>query len=68
MKNNHGNSSHTKWRYPYHIVLTPRDRRQKAYGKYHTEIEKISKTICDRYGVEMTKANACKDHIYMLIE
>ena len=59
--------SHTKWRCQYHIVLIPKYRRQIIYGKYKIEIGKILRTICERYEVEIIEANACKDHIHMLV-
>ena len=41
--------------------------RQIIYGKYKAEIGKILRTICERYEVEIIEANACKDHIHMLV-
>ena len=51
----------------YHIVITPKYRRQIIYGRYKVEIGKILRTICDRYEVEIIVANACPDHIHMLV-
>ena len=59
--------SHTKWRCQYHIVFAPKYRRQVIYGKYKVEIGKILRTICIRSGVEIIEANACTDHIHMLV-
>ena len=59
--------THTKWRCQYHIVFAPKYRRQIIYGKYRTEIGKILRTICERNGVEIIEANACTDHIHMLV-
>lgn len=42
-------------------------RRQIIYGKYKTEIGKILRTICERYDVEIIEAQACPDHIHMLV-
>ena len=42
-------------------------RRQIIYGRYRVEIGKILRTICERYDVEIIEANACKDHIHMLV-
>ena len=41
MKNDYESLTHTKWRCQYHIVITPKYRRQVIYGKYKTEIGKI---------------------------
>ena len=59
--------SHTKWNCKYHIVFAPKYRRQIIYGKYKAEIGKILRTISIRHGVEIIKANACPDHIHMLV-
>lgn len=67
MSNDLESLSHTKWRCQYHIVITPKYRRQIIYGKYKVEIGKILRTICERYEVEIIEANACVDHIHMLV-
>lgn len=67
MRNDYESLSHTKWRCQYHIVITPKYRRQAIYGKYKIEIGKILRTICERYEIEIIEANACKDHIHMLV-
>lgn len=67
MKNDYESLTHTKWRCQYHVVITPKYRRQIIYGKYKTEIGKIIRTICERYEVEIIEANACRDHIHMLV-
>ena len=61
------NLTHTKWRCQYHIVFAPKYRRQIIYGKYKVEIGKILRVICERSGVEIIEANACPDHIHMLV-
>ena len=67
MSNDIESLSHTKWRCQYHIVFAPKYRRQIIYGKYKAEIGKILRTICIRNGVEIIEANACPDHIHILI-
>ena len=67
MRNDYESLSHTKWRCQYHIILTPKYRRQVIYGKYKKEIGKILRTLCERNGIEILEANACKDHIHMLV-
>ena len=67
MRNDYNSLSHTKWRCQYHIVLTPKYRRQIIYGKYKAEIGKIQRTLCERNGIEIIEVNACRDHIHMLV-
>ena len=59
--------SHTMWNCKYHIVFAPKYRRQIIYGKIKEEIGKLLRTLCDRKGVEIIEAEACPDHIHMLI-
>ncbi len=67
MSNDMGSLAHTKWRCQYHIVFAPKYRRQMIYGKYRIEIGKMIRTICERNEVEIIEANACPDHIHLLV-
>ena len=60
--------SHSKWDCKYHIVFAPKFRRQEIYGSKKREIGKILRTLCEREGVNIIEANACPDHIHMLVE
>ena len=42
-------------------------RRQAIYGKYKASIGQIIRELCQRKGVEIIEANACRDHIHMLV-
>lgn len=59
--------SHTRWNCKYHIVFAPKYRRQIIYGKIKQDIGKILRTLCERKGVEIIEAEACPDHIHMLV-
>ena len=59
--------THTTWNCKYHIVFAPKYRRQIIYGKIKAEIGKILRTLCERKGVEIIEAEACPDHIHMLV-
>ena len=67
MGNDIDSLSHTKWRCQYHVVFAPKYRRQIIFGKYKVEIGKILRGICARNEVEIIEANACPDHVHMLI-
>lgn len=60
--------SHSKWRCKYHIVFAPKYRRQEIYGKIKADIGKILRMLCERKGVKIIEAEACKDRIHMLLE
>lgn len=59
--------AHTKWNCKYHIVFAPKFRRKEIYGEKREEIGKILRQLCEWKGVEIIEANACKDHIHMLV-
>ena len=59
--------AHTKWRCKYHIVFAPKYRRQVIYGKIKNDIGKILRRLCEQKQVEIIEAEACKDHIHMLV-
>ena len=59
--------SHTKWNCKYHIVFAPKYRRQVIYGKIKRDIGIMLRKLCEYKQVEILEAEACKDHIHMLV-
>ena len=59
--------AHTKWNCKYHIVFAPKYRRQVIYGKIKSDIGIMLRRLCEYKGVEIIEAEACKDHIHMLV-
>ena len=59
--------SHTKRRCQYHIVFAPKYRRKEIYGKLKADIGQIIRKLCEQKGVEQIEAEACPDHIHMLV-
>ena len=60
--------AHSKWNCKYHIVFAPKYRRLVFYGKYKEAIGKILRQLCEWKGVKVLEAEACPDHIHMLVE
>ncbi len=60
--------SHTRANCKYHIVFTPKYRRQVIYGQLRKDIGEILRTLCERKGVTIIETAACKDHIHMYVE
>ena len=60
--------AHTKWNCKYHLVFAPKFRRREIYGEQKAEIGKILRQLCEWKGVNIIEANACPDHIHMLVE
>ena len=67
MNNDISSLAHSKWNCKYHIVFAPKYRRQIIYGKIKSDIGIILRKLCEQKGVEIIEANACKDHIHMLV-
>ena len=67
MKLDTSSLAHTKWECKYHIVFAPKYRRQIIYGKIKQDIGQMIRKLCEYKGVEIIEAEACKDHIHMLI-
>ncbi len=61
------NIAHSKWNCKYHIVFAPKYRRLVIYGRLKKEIGEIFRMLCKRKGIEILEAEACPDHIHMLI-
>ena len=59
--------AHSKWRCQYHIVFAPKYRRQEVYGKLKADIGQILRKLCEQKDVEIIEAQACPDHIHMLV-
>ena len=66
-KNEIKSSAHSKYRCQYHIVFAPKYRRQVIYGVLKKDIGEILRKLCEQKGVEIIEAEACKDHIHMLV-
>lgn len=59
--------AHTKWNCKYHIVFALKYRRQVIYGKIKADIGIMLRKLCEYKQVEIIEAEACKDHIHMLV-
>ena len=59
--------AHTKWNCKYHIVFAPKYRRQVIYGKIKADIGIMLRKLCEYKQVEILEAEACKDHIHILV-
>ena len=67
MKLDTSSLAHTQWECKYHIVFAPKYRRQIIYGKIKQDIGQMIRKLCEYKGVEIIEAEACKDHIHMLV-
>lgn len=59
--------AHTTWECKYHIVFALKYRRKIIYQQIRADIEIILSELCKRKGIEIIEAEACPDHIHMLV-
>ena len=60
--------SHTTCNCKYHIVFAPKYRRKVFYGEKRAAIGKILRELCEWKGVRLLNAEACPDHVHILVE
>ena len=59
--------THSKWNCKYHIVFAPKYRRMVIYQKIKADVGVILRRLCANKDVEIHAAEACPDHIHMLV-
>ena len=67
MKNEIQHSAHSTYRLEAHIVFAPKFRRKVIYGEIKKDIGEIIRKLCKEKKVEIIEAEACVDHIHMLV-
>ena len=60
-------TAHSTYRCQYHIVFAPKFRRKVIYGELRADIGKILRKLCEEKDVIILEAEACPDHIHMLV-
>ena len=67
MKNEVKHTAHSSYRCEYHIVFAPKYRRKVIYKQIRRDIGEIFRKLCNEMKVEIIEAEACVDHIHMLV-
>ena len=67
MRNEINRTAHSTYRCEYHIVFAPKYRRQIVYGQIKKDIGEIFRKLCIEKKVEIIEAEACPNHIHMLV-
>ena len=67
MKNELKHTAHSSYRCEYHVVFAPKYRRKVIYNKIKKDIGEILRKLCNEMKVEIIEAEACPDHIHMLV-
>ena len=67
IKNEIKSTAYFKYRCQYHIVFAPKYRRKVIYKELRADIGQIIRKLCEEKKVEIIEAQACPDHIHMLV-
>lgn len=67
MKNEIKHTAHSSYRCEYHIVFAPKYRRKVIYKELRKDMGEILRKLCNEMKVEIIEAEACPDHIHMLV-
>ena len=67
VKNEIKHTAHSTYRCEYHKVFAPKYRRKYIYGQIKKDIGEIIRRLCNEKKVEILEAEACPDHIHMLV-
>ncbi len=67
MKNEVMHTAHSSYRCEYHIVFAPKYRRREIYGQLKADIGEIIRKLCKEKKVEILEAEACPNHIHLLV-
>ena len=67
MKNEIKSTAHSTYRCQYHIVFAPKYRIKVIYKELRADIGQIIRKLCKEKNVELIEAEACPDHIHILV-
>ena len=67
MKNELKHTAHSSYRCEYHVVFAPKYRRKVIYNEIKKDMGEILRKLCNEMKVEIIEAEACPDHIHMLV-
>ena len=67
IKNEIKQTAHSSYRCEYHIVFAPKYRRKVIYKELRKDVGEIMRKLCNEMKVEIIEAEACPDHIHMLV-
>ena len=67
VKNELKHTAHSSYRCEYYVVFAPKYRRKVIYNEIKKDIGEILRKLCNEMKVEIIEAEACPDHIHMLV-
>ena len=67
VKNELKHTAHSSYRCEYYVVFAPKYRRKVIYNEIKKDMGEILRKLCNEMKVEIIEAEACPDHIHMLV-
>lgn len=59
--------AHVRWDCKYHVVIVPKYRKKKLYGKVRKRVGEIIQDLCRQRGVELLEGHLMPDHVHMCL-
>ena len=59
--------SHVRRECKYHVVIVPKYRKKKLFGKFRVRVGEIIKDLSRQRGVELIEGHLMPDHIHMFL-
>ena len=59
--------SHVRWDCKCHVVIVPKYRRKKLYGKFRQRVGAIIRDLYRQRGVDLLEGHLIPDHIHMCL-
>lgn len=59
--------SHVRWDCKYHVVIVPKYRKRRLYGKFRESVGQMLKELCQQKQVELLEGHLMPDHIHMCL-
>ncbi|MFC6295166.1 IS200/IS605 family transposase [Lactiplantibacillus daoliensis] len=67
MANKLNSLGHTKWLCKYHIVFTPKYRKEIIYNQYRRDLQTDIRMLCQYKGVKIIEGHMMPDHVHLLV-
>jgi len=59
--------SHVRWECKYHVVIIPKYRKKRLYGKFRKRVGAVIRDLCRQRGIEVLEGHLLPDHIHMCL-
>ena len=59
--------THVRWDCKYHVVIVPKYRKRRLYGKFREAVGSLLRELCRQKGVDVLEGHLLSDHIHMCL-